>query len=47
MRGVAEVAIAPPCAAIANAVYDAVGVRMEHLPMSPPRVLEALWKAAP
>ena len=43
VRGVGEVPIVPPMAAIANAVYDAVGVRMEELPMSPTKVLEALW----
>jgi CO/xanthine dehydrogenase Mo-binding subunit len=29
-------------AAIANAIANAVGRRMESLPMSPPRLLEAL-----
>ena len=43
VRGVGEVCIIPPMAAIANAIYDAVGVRMHELPMSPARVLEALW----
>jgi len=28
---------------MANAIYDAVGVRMTELPMSPAAVLEALW----
>jgi CO/xanthine dehydrogenase Mo-binding subunit len=32
----------PPLAAIANAVSNAVGARLTRLPMSPPRVLEAL-----
>ena len=44
VRGVGEVPIVPPMAAIANAVFDAVGVRMEVLPMSPGNVLDALWK---
>lgn len=44
VRGVGEVPLVPPLAAIANAVYDAVGVRMDQLPMSPTNVLEALWK---
>ena len=44
VRGVGEVPIVPPMAAIANAVYDAVGVRMEELPMSPANVLDSLWK---
>ncbi len=43
VRGVGEVPIVPPPAAVANAIYRAIGVRMEVLPMSPGRVLEALW----
>jgi CO/xanthine dehydrogenase Mo-binding subunit len=43
VRGVGEVPIVPPPAAIANAIYDAVRVRLNVLPMSPTRVLEALW----
>ena len=43
LRGVGEVPIVPPMAAISNAVYDAIGVRMDSLPMSPDKVLEALW----
>jgi CO/xanthine dehydrogenase Mo-binding subunit len=43
VRGVGEVPIVPPMAAIANAVYNAVGLRMLELPMSPTKVLEALW----
>ena len=43
VRGVGEVPIVPPMAAVANAIYDAVGVRMSRLPMSPGRILEALW----
>jgi len=43
VRGVGEVPIVPPMAAISNAIYDAIGVRMSHLPMSPDKVLEALW----
>ena len=43
-RGVGEVPIVPPMAAIANAIYDAVGVRMRELPMSPGKITEALWK---
>ena len=42
VKGVGEVSICPPMAAIANAVADAIGRRMQDLPMSPPRVLEAL-----
>ncbi|MBF6569721.1 MAG: xanthine dehydrogenase family protein molybdopterin-binding subunit [Candidatus Binataceae bacterium] len=42
VRGVGEVSIVPPPAAIANAIYRAAGVRMQELPMSPPRVLKAM-----
>lgn len=43
VRGAGEVPIVPPPAAIANAIYNAVGVRMDVLPMSPANVLAALW----
>ena len=43
VRGVGEVCIVPPMAAISNAVYNAIGVRMNSLPINPGRVLEALW----
>ena len=42
VRGTGEVPIIPPMAAVANAVYHATGVRMQELPMSPGRILEAL-----
>ena len=42
VRGVGEVPIVPPMAAIANAIHDAVGVRMDQLPMSPGAVLDAV-----
>jgi CO/xanthine dehydrogenase Mo-binding subunit len=42
VRGVGEVPIVPPPAAIANAIYRAVGVRMHELPMSPGRVLQQI-----
>jgi CO/xanthine dehydrogenase Mo-binding subunit len=42
VRGVGEVGIVPPMAAVANAIYRAIGVRMTELPMSPPRVLKAI-----
>jgi xanthine dehydrogenase molybdenum-binding subunit len=41
-RGAGEIAIVPALAAVANAIYDAIGVRMTELPMSPPRLLEAI-----
>ena len=42
VRGVGETPIVPPMAAVANAIESATGVRMTDLPMSPPRLLEAL-----
>ncbi|MFW6195030.1 MAG: xanthine dehydrogenase family protein molybdopterin-binding subunit [Chloroflexota bacterium] len=41
-RGVGEVPIAPPVGAIANALYDALGVRFRQAPMKPERILQAL-----
>ena len=43
VRGVGEVSVVPPMAALANAIYRALGVRLTQLPMAPGRVLEALW----
>ena len=42
LRGVGEACLVPPMAAIANAIHDAVGVRMDELPMSPGRVAKSL-----
>jgi CO/xanthine dehydrogenase Mo-binding subunit len=42
VRGVGEVPIVPPPAALANAIYRAVGVRLTELPMSPARIVAAL-----
>ena len=42
VRGVGETNIVPPPAAIANALYDASGIRMNVLPMSPAIVMENL-----
>ena len=43
VRGVGETPIVPPLAAIANAIYQATGVRMQSLPITPGKVLDALW----
>ena len=43
VRGVGEVSLVPPMAAIGNAITNATGARMENLPMNPGAVLEALW----
>ena len=42
VKGVGEPPIIPTMAAISNAVYDAVGVRINYLPMKPENVLAAL-----
>ena len=47
VRGVGEVPIVPPLAAVANAIHDAMGQRFYSLPMSPPKVLEVLDEAMP
>ena len=44
VRGVGEANIVPPPAAIANAIYDAVGIKLGALPMRPDRVVAALQK---
>jgi len=41
-RGVGEVPIVPPMAAVANAINDAIGIRLRDLPMSPPRLRAAI-----
>jgi xanthine dehydrogenase molybdenum-binding subunit len=41
-KGIGEPGCVPTAPAIANAVYDAVGVRIRDLPMTPERVLAAL-----
>jgi CO/xanthine dehydrogenase Mo-binding subunit len=45
IRGVGEASIVPPLGAIGNAIANATGVRMHHVPMSPVRVLDALDQA--
>ena len=42
VRGVGEANIAPPLAALANAIHDATGVRLNNLPMNPQSVVAAL-----
>ena len=42
IRGVGEVPLVPAPAAVANAIHNALGLRMTDLPMSPPKVLAAL-----
>ena len=42
VRGCGETPIVAPLAAVGNAVSHAIGVRMTNLPLSPPKVLEAI-----
>jgi len=42
VRGVGEPPIVPPVAAVANAINDALGIRLREAPMNPGRILEAL-----
>jgi xanthine dehydrogenase molybdenum-binding subunit len=42
LRGVGEIPIIAPLAALSNAIYHAIGVRLTRLPMSPGAILEAL-----
>ena len=42
VRGVGEVPIVPPPAAVANAIYRATGKRMTDLPMSPSYILDKI-----
>jgi hypothetical protein len=41
-QGCGEPAITPMGAVIANAVYDAIGVRLYELPMTPARIKKAM-----
>jgi len=41
-KGIGEPGCVPSAPAIANAIYDATGVRLRELPMSPERLLKAL-----
>lgn len=43
VKGIGEPAIIPTAGAIANAVYNAIGVRVKSLPLTPDRVLNALY----
>ena len=45
-KGVGEICMNPTAAAIANAVADAIGVRITSLPITPEKVLAALRAAA-
>lgn len=44
-KGVGEITVVPTCAAIANAIHDATGVRLTRMPFTPERVYAALVEA--
>ncbi len=44
VRGCGEHSIIPPASALANAIHDAVGVRMDSMPMSPHKICAAINK---
>jgi CO/xanthine dehydrogenase Mo-binding subunit len=44
-KGVGEAGVIPVAAAVANAVRDAIGVRLTALPMTPERVWRAIQAA--
>jgi xanthine dehydrogenase molybdenum-binding subunit len=43
-KGIGEPGCVPTAPAIANAVYDAIGVRIKDLPITPEKVLAAIKK---
>ncbi len=45
-KGVAEPGLVPTAPAIANAIYDAVGIRIKELPITPEKILRALKDTA-
>ena len=46
-KGIGEVNIVPPAPAIANAVFDATGVRIRKLPLNPENFIEAMDEFVP
>ncbi|MCI0495384.1 xanthine dehydrogenase family protein molybdopterin-binding subunit [candidate division KSB1 bacterium] len=43
VKGVGEPALIPTAGAIANAIYNAIGVRVKNLPITPDKILTALY----
>lgn len=41
-KSIGELPVVPPAPAVANAVYDAIGVRISDLPITPDKILDAL-----
>ncbi|MGH2351522.1 MAG: xanthine dehydrogenase family protein molybdopterin-binding subunit, partial [Chloroflexota bacterium] len=46
-KGIGEPPLVPTAPAIANAVFDAVGVRIRHAPLTRPKLLDALAERQP
>jgi CO/xanthine dehydrogenase Mo-binding subunit len=46
-KGIGEVNIVPPAPAIANALFDATGIRVRKLPVKPENVMEAMDESVP
>jgi CO/xanthine dehydrogenase Mo-binding subunit len=46
-KGIGEPALNPTMAAITNAIYNATGVRIKKLPVSPEKLLTELKKKKP
>jgi 4-hydroxybenzoyl-CoA reductase alpha subunit len=46
-KGLGEMGLVPTAAAVANAIYDAVGVRIKTLPITPEKILIALREKGP
>jgi CO/xanthine dehydrogenase Mo-binding subunit len=40
--GAGECTMGPTAAAIANALHDALGIRVRHLPLTPERIAQAI-----
>jgi len=43
-KGIGEMTVVPTAAAIANAIYDAIGVRIKDLPITPEKILSEIKK---